>query len=56
MQQRSSRNWTVLILPGLLICIAGMAACIPGATVGAAAAGPDSLTGIWVPTQRPSNS
>jgi hypothetical protein len=28
MQQRSSRNWTALILPGLLICIAGMAACI----------------------------
>src|SRR4249920_239852 len=47
MQQGSSRNWTVLILPGLLICIAGMAAC------GAAAAGPDSLNGIWVPNAAP---
>jgi len=53
MQQRSSRNWTALILPGLLICIAGMAACIPAATAGAAAAGPDSLTGIWVPNAAP---
>ena len=53
MKQRSSRNWTVLILPGLLICIAGMAACISGATVGAAAAGPDSLNGIWVPNAAP---
>src|SRR6185369_1801139 len=53
MQQRSSRNWTVLILRSLLICIAGMTACIPGATVGATAAGPDSLTGIWVPNAAP---
>jgi hypothetical protein len=53
MQQRSSRKWTVLILTGFLIFIVGIAACIPGATVGVAAAGPDSLLGIWVPNAAP---
>ena len=43
----------MLILPGLLICIAGIAACIPEAAVGATGAGPDSLTGIWVPNAAP---